>query len=302
MTTRKPNKNAGKYKSFKALFFVVVVDGERKHDVLKDLLTGAKNGYTEAVPLDAGEDEEFQIRSIVPLGKDKAFKGVFGRCRFGETPVQGTTTGEEADVVLRPGHGLVEKNHFMFFADRNLILYQRNPSGSHPTRLQRYLNVATGQNLVLESLLTTDAYKRLIEGGSARWVDISYQMPADPEAYSNVWSKDLIRLLGKLNTKSARIRISVGHSSQSLVDQVKDALITLARGGFARVARAKLEDVEEPIDLITERVIETINVPLDEHGRPQTEDLYAALTAARDKRQQDIKTFFEPVLNSVCEA
>src|SRR5690242_9403911 len=125
----------GKTKTFKVDFYVIAYDGERDHDLVRDFLKPIKsNGYSPALSLNPGDDEKYQIRNLVHLGKGATYKGIFGRCRFGEKPEQGTELGEESDVELKPGHGLVEKNHFLFFAKRNLLVYSRNTSGSHYNR------------------------------------------------------------------------------------------------------------------------------------------------------------------------
>ncbi len=285
-----------KKKTFKVDFFVAVSDGSQKHDVVRNFLKAAKKGaggaHTEALPLVADEDEQYMIRSLVPLGKRGAYKGVFGRCRFNETPLQGTAEGLEADVELKPGHGLVEKNHFLFFGDRNLMLYQRNPSGSHYGRFQRYLNLASSESVILEPILTTNAYERLLDGGDARIIDVSFQQPRDPALYEDAWLRDAIKLTREIGGVNARVRISVGRSHTARLTKIKNAVVMMAKGGFAKVARVRLEDDLEPIDLIADRIIESITVPLYENGRPDPEEIYAALQQAELDRAADLRSFF----------
>ena len=163
-------------KNFKVDFYVVTLDGNRKNTAMRDLLRSAgKGGYTPALPFEEGDKERYQIKSIQRIGSSHVYRGVFGRCRFGETPEQADVHGGEADVELKPGHGLVEKNHFLFYSDRNLLVYQRNASGSHYSRFQRYLNLGQQDGVVLlEPILTTDAYSRLLGGADARSIDISF--------------------------------------------------------------------------------------------------------------------------------
>ncbi len=279
-----------KNKSYKVDFFVATHDGERKHAIIKEFLRTATNGFTPARALAGDDDEQFAISSLTALGTG-VFQGVFGRYRFGETPVQGTAEGAEEDVKLKPGHGLVQKNHFLFFSNRNLIVYQRNPSGSHYSRLQRYLNLATEEQITLEPILTTDAYERLIRGGDARIIDVSFQQPKDPALYKDLWLKDAIKLMNDVGGINARVRISVGRSSSRLT-RIKNAVVDLAKGGIAKVARVKLEGEEEQIDLIADRIIETITVKLYDNGRPDPEEIYATLQQAEVDRSHDLRTFF----------
>ncbi|WP_395701242.1 DUF6731 family protein [Aquabacterium sp.] len=282
---------AKRSKAYKVDFFVVTDDDDPQNTVLFDLLNGIE--LTDALPLEAGEEEKYQIRSVQRMpGGGQAFKAVFGRCRFGERPVQGAEDGKEEDVELKPGHGLVEKNHFLFFGRRNLVVYQRNPGGSHYSRFQRYLRQVTHRNVTLAPILTSDAYERVLSGGDARILDISFQQPRDPTFYADTTTADAIALVKKVGALNCRMRFSVGRTRARLMGKMKDAAVILARHGLARVARVTLEDEKEPIDLIADRIIETISVRLQDNGRPDPEDLYAALNEAMDKRRDDLARFF----------
>lgn len=277
-------------KRFKVDFYVITKDGSRDHAEMQNLLLGAAH-VTPALALDGNEDEKYQIRSIVQVGS--AFKAVFGRIRSGDKPVQGNELGQEEDVDLKPGHGLVEKNHFIFHPDRNLLIYERNGSGSHYAKVQRYLNLLLTQGVyVLEPLLTRDSYQKLIDGGDAKTVDFSFQAPRDPSLYQGSGLEDVIRMLKGLGGLNARVRIGVGRSDKRLTGKAKDAAVAIAKHGLARVARVTLADDAEPIDLIADRIIESASVPKGANGRPSSEDVYAALQNAADKRDDDLATFF----------
>jgi hypothetical protein len=92
----------------------------------------------------------------------------------------------------------VEKNHFLFYADRNLLVYQRNSSGSHYSRFQRYAKLSTGANIAFEPILTTDAYARLLNGADARVIDVSFQQPKDPAMYKDMFMSDAVKLVKKV--------------------------------------------------------------------------------------------------------
>lgn len=282
-----------KFKQFKVDFYVVTSEQHRENSVLADLLADGR-GHTDALALSRGEDEHFQIRSIIPINKGKAYKAVFGRCRFGEIPVQGKTDGSEEDVELKPGHGLVEKNHFLFFPDQNLLVYQRNHSGSHYSKFQKYIGQAYGRDVIaLEPILTSDSYARLLAPGvKAKRIDISFQQPRDPSLYQQEWTRDAIRLIKSVGGASARITIGVGRTRSTLLGKGKDAAVMLAKAGLAKVARVKVEDQSEPIDLIADRVVETVQVLLGSNGRPLPEFIYAALDQAKTKRKADLDAFF----------
>jgi len=282
-----------KHRQYKVDFYVVTIDQNRDNAVLTDLLAAEKD-HTEALTLNTGDEEHFQIRSIIPINKGAAYKAVFGRCRFGETPIQGNTDGSEEDVELKPGNGLVEKNYFLFFPQQNLLVYQRNQSGSHYSKFQRYLGRVIEKDAVtFEPILTSDSYARLLAPGiHAKRVDISFLQPKDPNLYQQEWTQDAIKLIKSIGGVTARITIGVGRTRTTLLGKSKDAAVMLAKAGLAKVARVKVEDQSEPIDLIADRVVETVQVQLGDNGRPLPEFVYAALGEAKTKRKRDLDAFF----------
>lgn len=285
--------SGAKKKQYKVDFYVLTVDQDRNNSILTDILQDPR-GFADAIALNSGDDERFQIRSIQTINVGKAYKAVFGRCRYGETPEQGAEDGSEEDVKLKPGHGLVEKNHFLFFPESNLIVYQRNQSGSHYSKFQRYIErVSSTSNVACEPILTSDSYERLLAPGvQAKRVDISFQQPKDPSLYGQAWTKDAIKLVNAVGGATARITIGVGRTRNKLLAQAKDAAVLLAKAGLAKVARVKVDDQNEPIDLIADRVVETISVALGDNGRPVPELVYVALENAKTKRRKDLQSFF----------
>jgi hypothetical protein len=283
---------SGKTKQYKVDFLVATHQSDRAIPHVADLLSQAGD-HTTAIAIDGSQDEKCQIRSLVALPGGKVYKGVFGRCRFGEKPVQGTEDGKEAEVVLKPGHGLVEKNHFLYFVDRNLFVYQRNQTGSHSSKLQRYLSMATNVQIILEPILTRDSYERLLSPGvEAKSIELSFQQPKDPTLYEDLWVREAMSLVSELGGLTAKVRISVGREAKTLEHKALSSAVTLARTGLARVARVKIEDEDEPIDLIADRIIETITVPLNAHGRPDADAIFAELSDAETRREDDLAAFF----------
>lgn len=278
-------------KTYKVDFYVVTKDQERDHDRMEQLLHNGKD-HTEALQLDPKDDDKHQIRSIVK-GSGTMSQAVFGRCRFGDKPVQGTLDGREEELKLKAGHGLVEKNHFLFFADRNLIVYQRNGSGSHYVKLQRYLNKALSANIGLEPILTTNAYQRLLsQSGNTKRVELSFQRPKDPSLYKDLWTKEAIQLVRKVGGVNARIVISTGRSPVNMADQIKFTAVAAARAGLASVAKVRIDDEMEPIDLIADRIIDSISVKVGDNGRPESASIYQEMYQAYDRQRPHLRTFF----------
>lgn len=279
-------------KTYTAEFYSVSEHGKRNGTIFHDLLKAAEhNGYTEALALTVGEDEKHQIRSLTAINKGRAWSGIFGRCRFNETPEQGTEDGQEADVELKPGHGLVEKNHFLFFPANNLLVYQRNRNASSHSRLQQYLNLPKFRSVALEPVLTQDSYERLLAGGEVRMVEFAFQPPKDITLFKNSTMQKAVEIATATGGVNVKVRISAGRGVKNLHD-IKDAVVQLARFGFAKTAKVKLEDEPQPIDLIADRVKSQFSVSLQPNGRPTAQAVFAGLESARTSCAPHLKSFF----------
>lgn len=153
-------------------------------------------------------------------------------------------------------------------------------------------NQATGGTLIFEPILTRDSYQRLIDGGPATRIEFSFQPPKDPSFYKDLWTQEAAELLNKVGAVNAAVKIGVGRTNQKLAPKVKNSIVALARSGLARVARIKLEEDQQAIDLIAERVVASITVPLEKNGRATPEAIYAALLDVEGDKRDDIKSFY----------
>jgi len=290
------NNSVVKTRKCKADFFFLTNIKNEKSASLISLIQRALSDqltYTPPKRLDIQEPDDYQIRDIVSTSNGKIIQGVFGRCRF-EQLTQGTTDGKEEDLNLKPGHGLVEKNFFLYYAELNMIIYQRNSTGSHHSKFLKYLEQSQPEEaVILEPILTRDSYTKLLSSSAkAKKIDISFTKPKDPKLYGHEWTKDAIKLVNSAGGLSARVTISVGRSNARLLDKMKHAVVTLAKDGLATVAKVTIDDEKEPIDLIADRVIATLEVGVDKNNRIVPSSIYNQLALAKDNRNNDILAFF----------
>ncbi|TGV09420.1 hypothetical protein E4695_04705 [Alcaligenaceae bacterium 429] len=73
---------------------------------------------------------------------------------------------------------------------------------------------------------------------------------------------------------------------------MKDAVVTLAKDGLATVAKVTIEGEKEPIDLIADRIIETLDVDVDKNNRMIPRSVYQQLERAKTRREEDLQAFF----------
>lgn len=280
-----------KTRQYTADFFCFARNEDRSHKFLLNYLTKYLNGHAPAIELEDKAEEKYQIRSITATKNLNVFMAVFGRCRYNQTPEQTTEHGDDSDVELKPGHGLVEKNHFLYFADSNLVVFQRNGNASRYTHLQRYLNRPTYAGNLLIPVLTRDSYQRLEEGGEIKKAEISLFKPKYTFAPEEKFAGEIINLFGTAGAESMKITITAKRD-RALLEVLRTDIPKLARIGRARIARIVMKEDNEIIDLIADRISQPMQVELGENGRPLPRSVFEALATAKDQRSTDLETFF----------
>jgi hypothetical protein len=279
-------------KSVYADFYHIEQQGVNQTTVARDLLASHLNGHAPAHSLD-DLNIKFQIRSISHASNDgRIFKAVFGKLRHGETPEQASESTDDADVELKAGHGLVEKNHFLFFSDLNLIVFQRNGHAGRNSHLQAYLNKPTYAHVSLSPILTQDSYSKLLNGDALKKIEISLRKPAATLQQEDTFLKDFIDSFQGQSIGSLKITLSAERQG-TLRESLKDALVTLSKFGRTRIARATLVD-DNVIDLMLDRVTHKFSVPVQANGRPTPSDLFSGLANAKDQRSDDLESYFNP--------
>ncbi len=279
-------------RTYKVDFYHVQQDQVADTDHVRNLLSAHVGGHAPAHSIDS-PDVQFQIRDIaIASANGNIYKGVFGRLRHNETPEQASATGADADVQLLPGYGLVEKNHFLFFGDLNLIVFQRNAHAGRNSHLQAYLNQPQFSHVSLTQVLTTDCYGKLIGGDALKKVEVSLRKPAAALQQEDTFLSPLIDQFAGTKPNHVKVVLSA-EKGTSLPDSFKDSLVKLSRFGRTRVARAVLVD-DTVVDLLLDRVVGSFTVTLQANGRALPQDMFTGLASAKDQCADELETFFHP--------
>ncbi len=279
-------------RTYTADFYCIEEDGESTTTFLHDLLLAHLDGHAPAHSID-DDAVKYQIRSITANKSRRVFKAVFGKLRRDGTPEQASEDSQDSDVQLKPGHGLVDKNHFLFYADLNLIVFQRNAHAGRNSHLQAYLNRPQYKKVVLVPVLTQDSYSRLMEGGNLKKLEISIRKPAFSLHQEDALLSDCIDMFK--NSEAGRLKVVLSADVRgSLKESVKNAAVILSKFSRTKVARATMVDNNEVIDLVMDRIVKKFDVDLLENGRPNPHSVFAGLAQAKDDCNAELKAFFNP--------
>lgn len=283
---------SGKTRKYKVDFYHVQQEGVSDTDVVRNLLASNVNSHAEAHSLE-NPDTQFQIRDIsLASANNNIYKAVFGRLRHNETPEQASTNGGDADVKLLPGHGLVEKNHFLFFKDLNLIVFQRNSHAGRNSHLQAYLNMPKFAKVSLTQILTADTYSKLLNGAPLKKVEVSLRKPASALQQEDTFLQPMIDQFSGKGPGLMKVLLSA-ERGESLPEDLKESLIKLSKFGRANVARSTLID-DTVVDLLLDRVVGAFVVDLQSTGRALPQHMFAGLAQAKDQCADDLENFFNP--------
>lgn len=280
-------------RKFKIGFFVGYVgaggrDG-RVSQILLDL------SQQQQCPVIASGDVLYQIRELVPFNNGASFRGVFAKIRTTDIPHIGSTDGEEREIDLEDDEGVLEKNHFLYYRRHELLVYQSNRSGSTVEAFGRYFSDIVNHTTVFNAILKADAMRRMMRADlEPRTIELSVARPTNPDLYPNDdWSSELFGLMAGIDGFKAHIKISAegtGRARGRLMDRAKRAAAALVNSGNANIARIKMAGIEQPIDLIADRVIAQVSVEMN--GRyPVPDEMFRALGEAKDQSAEDLDAF-----------
>lgn len=241
-------------------------------------------------------DDTYLMKDLTSTGRGRMFSGVFGKLRMGNLPHVGDPEGHEHELDLAEREGLLEKNHFLFYRDHNLLVYQINRTGSAISTFSAYMTDYMQTATVFNPVLQPDATRRLMRGGvEVETLELSIAAPRDPRMYAGLpFSQDLIDLMRKHRGLQLKIRLSAnkrGDADNHLPNAIKRSVAAFVDNGHARVARVYVDGDAEPIDLIADRLISRQTVEMS--GRyPVPDSMFAALRRARDENRRQLDEIF----------
>lgn len=241
---------------------------------------------------------EYQVKGLRSSGN--GFHGALCKFRTTDLPLAGKPGGVERELDLDDDEGLIEKNHFLFQNENNLLVFQRNGHAARVNRLSEYLTSYFGETIVFNPVIQPDAIERLMdEELEPVSLDLSYTPPKNRDFFpDDDWGKRLALLAADGN--GARIKVSLSADRRSadtakhhLWQGIKKSAAAIAGTNNASVARVKVTDgnVEYPIDLIADRLV--ANEEVEMIGRyPSRESIYSSLRRALESKRDELNEIF----------
>lgn len=201
---------------------------------------------------------------------------------------------EQGEYLELDDKFLVEKNHFIYYSEHQLLLWCCNGNASTQGQFCSFLTELWGTKVEAAPIIKASAIRRLMSGGGIKSIDVTIPRPGNAELYSSDnFSDDMIRTLRRAGADSMSFRLNMDwrQGRRSLAEEVKNALCNFLNEGATKAQAIMFDnDVEHPVDLIADRLVSFQKVEHD--GNLPSLSMYSLIDDARDECRDDINEYF----------
>lgn len=273
-------------KKYKVVFYTTSIGqtGAPLRDALPNpLLSGLKqpaNLQSHVI-----DNHEFQIRDLQKVGN--VWKGVFGRLRD-DSPNVINAKGHEAALTLQPTDRLIEKCHFLYYANHDILAWQVNNNVAYISKFNFYLAQLLNSTVFVSAVVGTQALNKVING-TIKTIECKVATPKTPLGNVPNYSQPMFDLMNTVHGSTIKINISAGRGT--LAGKIRNLITWASANPQTKTLRAKLDGDEEPIDLLADRITDSIQVPMVGHY-PDPTQVFKGLDRAFTDNQAELTPFF----------
>jgi hypothetical protein len=275
-----------KTKTYTIRYYIPRVGADGKGGTISSLLDIiAKDPQKMGVVREAGSMVH-QVRMHHVTDKN-LYKAYFVRFRD-ELPLVGQrVSADEHPPILGLDEEVIEKNHFCLFVEKSgieVIAYQMSMEGSDVTSLARYFTHIAGDEhtVSFDEVVTPDAWVTHNQG-IIKYIEYEIARPRSKYYAPNpddTWTRDGINFMNNVGATRFKAKILTTSKESGLLAAAKAQIQYLLQSSQTKKLRIKLSDVDHPIDLFADRVLDKITVTIKE-GRPDSDQLFGEMTAAK---------------------
>ncbi|SNB81544.1 hypothetical protein SAMN02745900_03866 [Pseudomonas sp. URIL14HWK12:I8] len=271
------------------------VNSKEKLSAFLRKLSGKVCPHVEGVTYD------IEIRGLVEA-EPGVFQGVFAKIRKDELPHAGKAGHPDRDLGLAQDEGLVDKNHFVYYEQNELLVMQANRYAGTAVALGKYLTDIHGQLAVsFNPVLQPDATRRLMrEDLTPVQIETSFARPTNPDLYpDDDWSTGLLDMLSQLGGGNVKLSVTadrkrVAEGADRLTDRARRVAQAFRQIPNVRKVKINMEDDEGiiyPIDLIADRL--KVRIEISVSGRyPNEAGMFKALKGAKNDQLDNLQQIF----------
>jgi len=243
----------------------------------------------------------YEIRDMCET--DYGFRGIIGKHRATDLPHVAIPGGEEREIPIAPNENLLEKTHFAFHEDFQLLIVQRNFYGISSKNLGKFFS-HRGYVTILNPVIEGTDLQQLIQGHiQVKTADIAIARPTNPRLFHDVehdFNNTIIASLRGTGTATLRLQLRGQAKTQDperryLEGSFKRGLIEMFDTFDVKKCKLEIEDEQDNIahvvDLVADRLIYSKRIQLV--GRyPATLEIWEALSEARTEKETELINYF----------
>lgn len=239
---------------------------------------------------------DFQVRDLTYLPAENAYIGVFGKLRRDAPHKIDGLTSAESELALAPNDRLVEKCHFRYLADRDILIWQQNMDVGGAYRFSEYItdliqHFCNQEYRVFNifPILSRDSIQRVL-GGTLKSFECKFARPNGPISDHPVWNQNAFNMMKHVDGGTVKVTVSGGRSTLS---SAANAIIgSLVEDPSIKSLKVKLDGEEDPIDLFSDRISDSIDVELVGHY-PSPDRVHLKLVDAFNSKSQILSEYFK---------
>ncbi len=237
--------------------------------------------------------QPYQVRLFTknPLGETSGteYCGYIVRFRDERPVIADHRSPDETILDLDYGKEVVEINHFCLFCNSSveLLAFQVSMEGSTILDLARYftsfsVNLGESITVSLDAVLKEEGIKQL-EKGIIKSVEYAVARPRRksyvPDA-NDSWTREAFEKMTESGASIYEVKISARARKNGLNSSIKDMISYLLSSAQTKKLRARVSECDHVIDLLTDRVIDFVKVPLIK-GRPDKYHMFSEIKRAK---------------------
>lgn len=274
-------------------------------EVFQGLLTAHASGVGTEKQI-GGTSFEIRLIEATSYG----FKGVIGRHRSSELPHAAQVGGAEREIALLPNENLLEKAHFAFYHDYQVLILQNNFLCINDKNFSSFLS-SGGYVTTLNPIIEAADLAFLMDGRvQVRTAEMSIARPTNKELFENATydlTNSIIRTLNGSGAPKLQMAFRGDGRTRTAKDRYLDPAIKQAVREFQTVFDVKqcklmLEHqdtlVSHPLDLVADRLVFTKKI--HHNGRyPPVAEVWQALLEARQQKEGELLQYFGDPSNRI---
>lgn len=245
-----------------------------------------KDGVSITQGVSPSTGHHFELREIEHEGPD-IVKGCLAMLRV-DAPNVRKTTGREALIPLEEGETLLEKNYFLYYKNKRLLVWQFNLAANHVSNLtQMICSLTGGQKVIGYNYLIKDLFAMQADT-EIEYCELRVSLPrkkSEKHEVANLdpteWGVNPFQIMADSGARQLAITMS-NRSEDGLLGSVSKMARDLVGLNVTKTLKVKVDGAKEPIDLLAERF--TYKEVVDFVGHyPDPNKIVLALKEAKKK-------------------